>query len=451
MKKRLLAVMTALVILTGCNGNIQMDNGISKDTTRQNGDKEYAPLKMEGEISISAMSELEFMTVAANQFMAKYPKVKVIINTQRGAAKDPGASPPEEYSSEYYRNFLNTKIMTGKAEDIIFTGNLPVKKYTDMGVFEDLSRFLSLSPEINAENYFMHVLESPRDTNGKLYILPLFCWLDVICFDNRLISETNSQLDNGMTTVSFEKASALAQGLIDGTSKKNAFLSPYDGALFFSYILRDNLKEFVDLDRRQAIINTGRYIALLDRTKDLADRGYFSTENSIDFYNMEYYFAFKVDFAIQAAFYSLDSSYSDYSLPLSDAGGKVYANPNSSLGVNSASKNKELAWEFVKFLLSDEMQSSPSAYGMGVNKKGFEAFVERQLKLYNSRNNKNVSEEAYKNLLQKWVMQINAYDNSDPVINDFFWEENGKFFKGKQSAEETARVLQAKVDKYLNE
>lgn len=472
MKKCLSAIMITLALLTGCNGNIQgnnvdavkqtagkqtnelisTDSDNTKNADAQSNEREYTQPEMEGEISISAMSELEFMTIAANQFMKKYPRVKVNINTYRGLSKDAGESPPDEYKTENYRNFLNTKIMTGKAEDIIFTAQLPVKKYIDMGVFEDLSHFLSLSPEINAENYFMNVLESPRDTNGKLYVLPLFCWFEVISFDNRLVSENNSRLDNDMKTISFEKASAFAQQLIDGTSKKNAFLSQNSGAHFFNYIVKDNLKEFVDIEHRQAGIDMERYTALLNQTKELADRGYFAAENSIDFYNMEYYFAFNADSPVQTAFYSLCSSQSYcYPLPLCDAAGNVYTNSNSSLGVNSASKNKELAWEFVKFLLSDEMQSAPSSYGLGVNKKGFEAFAERQLKLYNSTNKENVGKAAYKNLLEKWVMQINAYDTSDPVINDFFWEENVKFFEGKQSAKETARILQAKVDKYLNE
>ena len=447
MRKRILFVMIALALLTGCNGNIQVDNGTSKDIAVQSNEKEYTPPKMEGEITISAVFEQEFMTIAAKQFMAKYPNVKVTINTFRDVSKDVGIIPSD------YRNFLNTKIMTGKAEDIIFTAYLPVKKYTDMGVFEDLSHFLSLSPDINAEHYFMNVLEASKDANSKLYVLPLTFSFEVISFDNQLVSENSSQLDKDMTKISFEKALALAQRFIDGTSKKNAFLSPDDGAHFFNN-LKGNLKEFVDMEHRQASINTERYIALLKQTKDLVDRGYFAAENSIDFYNMEYYFALIVSASVQeSAFFSLVSSSSGrYALPRSDADGNVYMNSGFGLGINSASTNKDLAWQFVKFLLSDEMQSSPSFYhDLCVNRNGFEASVERNLKMYNSNNNENVSKEAYKKLLEKWIIQINTYDTHDPAIEDFFWEENGKFFEGKQSAQETARILQAKVDKYLNE
>jgi len=62
-----------------------------------------------------------------------------------------------------------------------------------------------------------------------------------------------------------------------------------------------------------------------------------------------------------------------------------------------------------------------------------------------------VSKDDYKNLLESWIMQINAYDPYDPTIDEFLLDEQSKFLGGKQSAEETARVLQAKIDKYFNE
>lgn len=195
MKKYLLAFLIVLVVvLVGCVGKKQEtepsiipDSSVTlknpdnqshtqtpasedsgQDISAQVTTKEYAQPKMEGEITISTMFELEYMTAAANLFTSKYPGVKVVINAYSdGTGK---------ISSEDYRVYLNTKIMTGKAEDLIFTGNLPVKKYTDMGVFEDLSYFLSVSPEFNSENYFMNVLEAPRDRAGKLYVLPLMCF-----------------------------------------------------------------------------------------------------------------------------------------------------------------------------------------------------------------------------------------------------------------------------------
>ncbi|WMM26352.1 ABC transporter substrate-binding protein [Tissierella sp. MB52-C2] len=452
MKKRLLAIIVLLIILVGCTGKMQNGNGDIMSISDQNDVKEYIPPKMEGEISISTMNEDEYLTIAAQKFMSKYPNVKVIINSYMGTEDedDTGVSKVDSMAVENYRNHLNTKIMTGKVEDIIFTGLLPVQKYINIGAFEDLSKFINLTPEINSDNYFMNVLEAPKDENGKIHTLPIRCALSIVSFNKQLVTDSNKKMDDGMTKISFEKAAEFAQQLVDNTNRKNTFLSLEEGAHFFNRAFNDYRNEFIDMGNKKANI-TDQYVTLLNHVKDLEEKGYFDTENSIDFYNMEYYFAFGIDFDMQAAFYSLLPDTYVYAMPLSDANGNVYLNPNSDIGISSTSKNKELAWEFVKFLLSDEVQSLPSFYGLGVNKKGLDASVERILKMYNDGNNEKVSKEAYKSLLEKWIMEINAYDTSDPIITDFVWEESKKFFDGKQSAEEAARILQAKIDKYFNE
>ncbi len=462
MKKLFLVILIVLTTLTGCSQSTQKNesdtimSGTEKQTNvsaiNEAEQAEYKPPKMEGEIFISAMTEQEFLKIAANKFMQKYPKVKVKINAYRGAEKDAGESPSEEYSTEKYRNYLNTKIMTGKAEDIIFTAQLPVKKYVDMGVFEDLSRYLSFSKEINKENYFMNILESPKDVNGKIFVLPYMCSFQAISFDSRLVSENNNKFDSTMNNISFEKAAVFGQNLIANTKKKNAYLSQESATNFLSYILKGKLKKFIDKENKKANINTQEYITLLKETKDLIKKGPLLTSSNIDFYNTEYYFAFRLQNDIQAAFNNLTSGSGDcYALPMSDIDGNIYTNPNYSLGINSASKNKELAWEFIKYLLSDEIQSSPSLYGLCINKKGFQASIDRNYKLNSNGGESNVNKEEFKSLLEKWVMQINAYDTIDPVIWDFFTEENSKYFDEKQSAEETAEVLNSKINKYLNE
>lgn len=448
MKKRLLAVMLILTILVGCTGNIQNSDEETLNLSEQKDEEEYIPPKMEGELTVSTMFEQEYLTIAAQKFMNKYPNVKISINSYVKIEDENTTGASEEFSVENYRNHLNTKIMTGKAEDIIFATQLPVHKYVHMGVFEELSNLLRLTPEINSDNYFMNVLEAPKDKDGNIYMLPLMSRFPVVSFDKHLVTDSGKKIGDGMTKISFGKALEFAQELVDNTSRKNTFLMLESGAHLFNYAFRDYFNEFVDIENKKVSIGE-KYISLLNHVKDLENNGYFAAKGSIDFYNMEYYFALNADFDIQGAFFNLLPDTYTYAMPLSDASGNVYVNPSNSVGINSNSKHKELAWEFIKFLLSEEVQSLPGFYGLGVNKKGFDNSAERILKLYNK--DEKVSKEEYRNLLEKWVMEINAYDINDPVISEFIWQESNKFFDGEQSAEEAARILQAKISKYLNE
>lgn len=467
MKRYLLTILIILTMLTGCSGDASKTNSdipkesgevqenitkpltephdnLSPDEDDKNIEEEYTPPEMEGEISITTMYEEEFLTIAANKFMDKYPNVKIIINVFKNDS--------DSFLLEEYQNYLNTKIMTGKAEDIIMNRYLPSRKYIDMGALSDLSSFLNNTPEIKSDNFYMNIFEMMKDNKGRMYEIPLGCTLSkIVYFDKALATNSNLFLDDNITTMSFDKVLDYAKQLISNTDMVNTFLNMGRGRNISMDLITNDLNKFIDFENKKVDINTKQYAEILETGKDLEKQGYFDTTRSIDYYNMEYHLAFLDDYDVQAAYYSLiPDSIRYHSMPLSDADGNIYTNPLRA-GINSASNNKELAWEFIKYLLSDEVQSLPSFYSLGVNKKGFDAIVDRNLQMYNDGNKQNVSKEEYKNLLESWLSQINAFNSEQVYITNMIYEENIKFFEGKQSAEATAEALQRKIDQYFNE
>jgi len=480
MKKPLLLFILLAAVITGCaqkSGN-NADNLAPANTGAENQtvtlvkksdsaanspEKEYIAPEMKGEITISVLdAHWDFLNEGADMFMDRYPDVTVTINAFRsvepvklkGGAEMSG-TPSEEFSTENYLSLLNTKIMTGKAEDIIMTDSIPLRKYTEMGAFEDLSFYLAHSPEINEESHNMNVFEIMKDKNGRIYEIPLI-WspYDIIYFDKTLVADSGLFLGDGVKTMSYKEALEYAKNLVDSTDRNNTFLTMGKSSLHAVFsVMNDSFEDFIDEENKKVNIDNERFISILNWAKDLEDQGYYDTQQTIDFYNMEYYFAFGNDYGIQAVHYALHPDTDRYhSMPVSDGWGNVNASAPFRFGINSASKSKELAWEFIKFLLSDEVQTLPSFFGPGVNKKGFDATVERQLKFYNDGSQSNVSKQEYEELLKSWVSQINSYRRTDQmIINEFLYPEIEKFFKEGQSAEDTARIIQSKLDKYLNE
>ena len=199
-------------------------------------------------------------------------------------------------------------------------------------------------------------------------------------------------------------------------------------------------------------LDTPEYIALLESVKALSENGYFGSD--IDFYNMEYYFAAECDYDVQAAYYSMDTkSGANYCMPLTDAEGRTLMKSNSCVAINSASSNKDLAWEFIRYLLSDEVQTFPSFHGPTVSRKGMEAVAERYYAFYKEGNDGAGfgSEAEYKAILESWMEQINGCDTLDSTIMDLIDEENSKYFSGQQVAEDTAGRLQRQLEQYFNE
>ncbi len=402
----------------------------------------YVQPEMKGEITISCFYEQEFLTTAAEKFMETYPAVTVTINAYNETS---GAG-----SVEDYQTYLNTKIMTGKAEDIIFNSFLPVTKYSEMGVFEDLNRYISLTPELNDENYFMNVLQAAKEEGGEIYLIPYMAKFNVVSFSEELLSE-QAQVEKEIQSASFSERMAIAKELIQNTSKSNVFLIQMNKLSYADYLIKDAFSDFIDVGNKEVNIKSDVYINLLNEVKELSESDAFAS-GSVDFYNAEYYFAATSDYDVQAAFYELDTNAGlSHGMPVADKEGNVAINANGCLTLNSASGNKDLAWEFIKFVLSDEVQSLPSLHGLAVNKTGFAATVERYYNYYTDGGNDTVDKQKYAELLESWMGQINDCDRVDSAIWILIEEENNKFFEGKQTAEEAASLLQRKLEQYFNE
>lgn len=422
-------------------GNEEQKDISSGEETDAQEKEVYVQSEMKGEISISCFVEQEFLATAAEQFMDIYPDVTVKINVYNETS---GAG-----SVEDYQTYLNTKVMTGKAEDIIFNSFLPVMKYSEMGVFEDLSRYIALTPDLNDENYFMNVLQAAREESGEIYMIPYMAKFDVVGFSDVLLEEQPG-MESRLQSAGFSERMDVAKELVQNTDKNNAFLIMLNEVTYADYLIEDAWNNFVDVGKKEANFNSEAYISFLKEVKELSESNAFDAD--VDFYNTEYYYAATCDYDVQAAFYELDEqSGLSYSMPLADSEGNVAINANYCLALNSASSNKDLAWEFMKYLLSEKVQSLPSIHGLAVNKNGFEAAAERYYNFYAEGSSGSVDRTEYGGLLQSWMEQINDCDTVDSALWTLIEEENGKFFEGKQTAEDTASVLQRKIEQYFNE
>ncbi len=478
MKKKILSLLILLSLaVSGC-GNGNGDNITSADiksitqeqgsaiqdsvseagTANEEPERTYTPPEMKGDLTISILDEMPIIEIAAQMFMDKYPDVKIDIHTFRaveviqleGGAEMSG-EPSEEQSTENYLSKLNTRIITGDAEDIILTSGLPMQKYIEMGAFEELSFYMNHSPEINEDNYYMNIFDAVGMNSKQMYYLPLATGIQAMQFDKALVEDYGQYLPDDMKKISYEKALDYGLQLVENTNRKNTFLSISSGYGVVASMVNDQWSKFVNEEAKKAYFDTEEYIQLLHKGAELEAKGYFDTAG-LDFYNMEYYFAMLTDFDDSAAFYALmdDSPYC-YTMPISDADGNVAMNSYMQFGINSASSNRELAWEFLKFMISDEVQTSPSIYGLGVNKNGLNAYLDRQISIYNEGNKTKIDEPAYKELINSWIKQVNVDHSGRQIIGSMMYEENRAFYDGKQSAADTAKKLQARVNKYFNE
>jgi multiple sugar transport system substrate-binding protein len=136
------------------------------------------------------------------------------------------------------------------------------------------------------------------------------------------------------------------------------------------------------------------------------------------------------------------------------------------LAINNKSPNKLEAWEFVKFLLSPEMQSAVELGGIAVNKQGAQAQLDELRKIGQSQGglkrqvrlmvdgkpfSPKPATEAEIARIEKAIADIRGYSENDPKITAIVAAETAPFFQGSKSAEDVAKIIQNKVSTYLQE
>ena len=130
--------------------------------------------------------------------------------------------------------------------------------------------------------------------------------------------------------------------------------------------------------------------------------------------------------------------------------------------MNSASKNKEGAWDFLEFLLSEELQNSID-WDFPVRQDSFETYLSSSyMKPENNSTifgdvwveTRNPTQEEYDlvwEMLERAVYRPAGYFYNNNPIRVILDEESDMYFAGDATVEETVRKIQSRVKLYLNE
>ena len=148
---------------------------------------------------------------------------------------------------------------------------------------------------------------------------------------------------------------------------------------------------------------------------------------------------------------------------LFDDGCHVVSYPWYTMAVNANSPNKEWAWEFIEFLLGEEMQYREEYHMPPVHRESFDKWLEWQLMwlteprfedngkgcipVYYGENTSAEKVNAYKKALE----DARSLPIQTVPILKIIQEEAEDYFNGSKNAEEVSRVINNRVQLYLDE
>ncbi|MBP3964773.1 ABC transporter substrate-binding protein [Paenibacillus lignilyticus] len=481
MKKALILAVSCLMLigLSACSGNSDSNrnknnsaagNSTQKDTPKSqsntseasnaatNAEADAAPQELEPlddkpkTIVVSILAATDIYKQAKAEYEALHPNTK--IELKEFAPKGGMISGPDV---EKYIKSTTTEVLSGKGADLFAftTVELPIDKYVNKGAFENVDEWMKRDAGFDPQQYQMNIMEGSK-MNGGLYMLPIEFFLEALYGDADGIKKAGVTIDDKNWT--WSQFAEISKQLADknGHTYSMNFLPP---EAMIDNLVSDNYNRLIDGANGKASFDTPFFTELLTDVKEM--------------YNEKELSGDAVEYTKSYLYYSLMTSPSDYLLRLGMyfKDGKVYQKPHAAdqksgisflvtnqIAMNANSEVKRDAWEFMKFLLSEEMQQAGySGFSMNkaLNEKAIEDVKKNGLDKNVAAKGGGASAEAtdenlkvLREMLSEAGLRNIGYETT---VQKIIGEEVKAFFSGQKSADAVAKLIQNRVTTYLNE
>ena len=398
-------------------------------------DKDSAP--KEDEIRIASFySELEVSNVI-NEYMQAHPDVRVKVKTYMSSSR----------SSEDVLAEIDKDILNGVSYDIWITSGMDIRKYSSKGLFEDLMPYIENDASFDLSKYFENVLLCEREETGKVFSLASKAELWGLAADRSVFGDKETLTEDDIIDTRAQYQDVPFVGSVGNTQVLNSFLN-------------SDFRTFIDVSGGKYNFDTAAFRKILEfsstyssATKD--DFRKARAESSKD--NRKVYFRTytnPMSYLEDKAFFGDDFKMYKMSSP---SGGAYYVSPYETYSICADSIHKEEAWELIKSFLD----AYPQTWGFDikVNREYFMEDWQSTYDVYKDGNEFNFADKSgYLTLTKEdYEIFIDMMESAEPfndigtVIRDIIWEEAERYFAGEKSVDEVIKIIQKRVNLYLEE
>ncbi len=380
----------------------------------------------------------------------------------QGGGGTQGSTRVDATTLEKYTTSINTELMTGKGADIILLSNLPYDNYAQKNLLVDYNTLIAKDKSFNKDNYYNNVIDA-LSINGKNYAMPVSFGISVLSANKSILDSKNISIDSKTWTwTDFENiAKQVAGGT--GADKKYALANMTEANLV-SRMLSSSYSSFVDEKNKTAKFDSKEFTDLLTVAKDMVDQQLVNTTTSSSRVNdaagrgSTVFNIQSIDspmmFGTAKMIYGTDASY--YSIP--GTSGSLTFTSDTLYGINSKSKYQSEAWDFIKFILSDSIQSGRQLGGFPVNKNALNTLLTNALSQSQTASSAGSTNsfrinftQTDSDLVKQFASSVNIYSGTNSKILSIVQEEIPSFFSGQKTAEDVAKTIQNRVNTYLKE
>ncbi len=375
---------------------------------------------------------------------------------------------------------LNTEIMSGKVPDIFCLNGLNYTQLAAKGVLEDLYPYLDADPELERSDFFPNILTA-MEVGGKLCTTVAGVYINSAIGASSVVGDTP-----GWTYDEFNAALASM---------------PEGCTAFDEYVTRDSILQtclaldmdaFVDWGSGQCNFNSQQFIELLNFAKSFPASFDWDNYNWETAVSTEDRLASGMQMLVQTSAYSIDDIfYNNYTsfmgspityigYPSSSGTGNMFSLTESGYAMSSKTEHKDAVWQLLREFFTKEyhdekvyslssridvfeekakeattIQYQKDAEGNNILDDKGEPIPVVRYSMWNQHTDKieeiyalNVEQVDQIRELIETTTKMADYDDS---IIRIVTEQAAPFFEGQKSAEEVAKLVQSKVNIYVNE
>ena len=347
-------------------------------------------------------------------------------------------------------NQLAMDIMNGEGPDILMNTS-PFGQLNNDSYLVDLSPYFN---DLDKEKYFTNLLESSKK-NGKLFQMPICYTVEGIFTDKKYAGKSGV----GFTTEEYGK---FISSVLNGKELITSGQAHYFAKLFSC--MSDKF-----ITEGKADFSGKDFKVLADYVKDNVPEKApsWSREESPEMNNAA---SFISCYAMSGYFYELAEFKGDLTLlgiPSSDGRGPLIE-AYTSVGVSAQASDVDACIEFIKIILSDEIQENLAMQEHFVlNREALRKGGKAAVEFYNGPEgdmmfgyNKMTGEPlanrikfSEKNIetLESIILSCSGMHTEDQAINLILIEEMPAYFTGQKSLDDVVKIVQDRVQKVLDE
>ncbi len=364
---------------------------------------------------------------------------------------------------------MNTDIVSGNTPDIIIlSSDMPIDSYISKGLLADMRPFLENDPELNMEDYSEHIIDL-YSQNGKWYqLVPSYYLYTLFGKASEVGTEPGWTLEQ-------------LQALQSEKGEDVAVFSEMTQYNLLSYCMLFASNQFINWETGECYFNSPEFVELLEFISEFPkeidwqelydDPDYWEQQETVFRDGRAILMPYSLS-NFQDFLYCEKGSFGEeitaIGFPVEEGVGSVIMS-NGNYAISAKSPYQQEAWEFLRYYLTEEYQST-IRYGWPILNSAMDKMVEeaQQAPYYTDEfgNKVEYQESYYLNgmeiLLDPLTQQdcervlsfiesaehIYSYDNA---IMNIMAEETAPYFDGEKTAAEVADIIQSRIFIYVNE